>query len=406
VTEIIDDQALPDTDRVLTDWLASPAEATGTIAAEAWRIGEEIAAPVADEVDSEGRFPVEAVDALRQSGLLAALVPVELGGGGATLVEVAAGIRALAVHCSSSALVFAMHSVEVYNLVRHGNTPTLRAVIDDVVAKGLLLANANSEVGTGGDLSRSRCALEDRDGVLHLEKDALAISYGEYAGAIVAIARSNPEAAETDQVMIVARNEQVTLTRTSEWNAMGLRGTCSNGFHLTADISPDAVFPVPFSVISNDGAAQARQILLSAAWVGLTEAAASRAHAFVRAAARRSIGTLPPSAMRLADLEREVQAARGLLVGSALRYAALDRAGDSQNAGLMVALRGLKVSTSELAVKTATAAISICGMAGFRTDTPFALNRIVRDAHGSIVMVSNDRLTSDNAQLLVARKTV
>jgi acyl-CoA dehydrogenase len=71
-----------------------------------------------------------------------------------------------------------------------------------------------------------------------------------------------------------------------------------------------------------------------------------------------------------------------------------------------VGLRGLKVSTSELAVKTATAALSICGMAGFRRDTPFALDRIVRDAHGGLVMVSNDRLMNDNAQLLVARKAL
>jgi acyl-CoA dehydrogenase len=221
----------------------------------------------------------------------------------------------------------------------------------------------------------------------------------------VTIARPNPDAAETDQVMMVIRKSQYSLERTSDWNAMGLRGTCSSGFHLTADVDPDAVFPVPFSVISNDGAAQVR-LVLYAAWVGLAEAAAAKAHAYVRAAARRSIGTLPPSAMRLAEMANDLQAARSLLLGSALRFEALDRVGDPEDAGLMMAIRSFKVSASELAVKTAAAALGICGMAGFRTDTPFSLDRIVRDAHGSLVMVSNDRLMSDNAQLLVARKSV
>ncbi|WP_460520005.1 acyl-CoA dehydrogenase family protein [Humibacter antri] len=393
-------------DEVLIDGLSAPAAGAGDPERVAWRIGVEVAGPVADEVDERARFPHEAVTAMRESGLLAALVPVELGGGGASLAEVAQAVRALAVHCTSSALVLGMHSIEVFNLVRHGTTPALRAVLQEVANDGLLLANANSEVGIGGDVSRSRCALEQRDGGWHLEKDALAISYGEYADAIVTIARPNADAAETDQVMMVCRKRDATLERTSEWNTMGLRGTCSSGFHLSADIRSDALFPVPFSVISNDGAGQARQILLSAVWVGLAEAAAAKAHSFVNAAARRSIGTLPPSAMRLAELASELQSARSLLIASALRYEALDRTGDGQDAGLIVGLRALKVSTSEVAVKTATSALSICGMAGFRRDTAFALDRIVRDAHGGLVMVSNDRLMNDNAQLLVARKAL
>jgi acyl-CoA dehydrogenase len=400
--ELVDDN----TDQAVIDGLAAPSAGVGAIAAVAWRIGEEVAAPHADDVDSRSRFPVEAVEALRSSGLLAALVPTELGGGGARLIEVAGAVRALAVHCASTSLVLAMHSIEVFNLVRHGSTPGLRDVLRDVVTNGLLLANANSESGIGGDVSRSRCALEPRGEGWHLEKDALAISYGAYADAIVTIARSSVDAAETDQVMMVCRKSDVQLQETSEWKTLGLRGTCSSGFHLSADVPAGAIFPVPFSVIANDGAAQARQILLCAAWVGLSEAAGAKAHAFVRAAARKNIGTLPPSAIHLAELANDLQSARSLLVGSALRFEELDRIGNAEDAGLMVALRSLKVYTSELAAKTASKALGICGMAGFRTDTPFSMDRVIRDAHGSLVMVSNDRLLTDNAQLLVARKAL
>jgi acyl-CoA dehydrogenase len=404
VLQVIDGGREDSPDIAVLDALAAPSIATGSLAAAAWRIGAEIAAPNAEDVDTASRFPSETIDALRAEGLLAALVPVELGGQGARLIDVAGAVRALAAHCASSALVLAMHSIEVFNLARHGSTPGLQAVLADVAGKGLLLANANSEVGIGGDVSRSRCGLESDGDGWQLEKDCLAISYGEYADAIVTIARRTADAAETDQVMMVVPKSDFTLQKISEWNTMGLRGTCSSGFHLSAKVAADAIFPVPFAVIANDGAAQARQILLSAAWVGLAEAAGSRAHAFVRAAAKKSIGTLPPAAVHLAELAAGIQQGRSLLAASALHFEALDRAGDAQNAGLMVTLRAMKVSTSELAVRTATNALGICGMAGFGRATPFAMDRIVRDSHGSLVMVSNDRLMADNAQLLIVRK--
>lgn len=401
----IDGELVPDDgDYALLDGLASPSDSMGPLAATAWRIGVEIAGPHADEVDAESRFPAEAVEALRREGLLAALVPVEFGGGGARLVDVANAVRALAVHCASSALVFGMHSIEVFNLARHGSTPTLRKVLEDVVANGLLLANANSEVGAGGDAFRSLCALEPRGDGWHLEKEALAISYGEYADAIVTSSRPSVDAAETDQVMVICRKADFTLQKTSEWNTMGLRGTCSSGFHLSAEIAADAIFPMPSTVIANEGGIHARQILLCAVWVGLAEAAGAKAHAYVRAAARKNIGVLPPSAVHLAELAAEIQSARSLLIGSALRFEDLERADEAQHAGFIVALRALKVSTSNLAVKAATSALAICGMAGFGRATPFSLDRIIRDAHGGLVMVSNDRLIGDNAQLLVARK--
>ena len=54
------------------------------LVSEARRIGEEVAAKWADEVDRDGRFPAETVAALRTSGLLGAMVPARWGGAGAS----------------------------------------------------------------------------------------------------------------------------------------------------------------------------------------------------------------------------------------------------------------------------------------------------------------------------------
>ena len=43
----------------------------------------------------------------------------------------------------------------MFVLLKHGKTPALRRVVDEIVDKQLLIANANSEVGIGGDVMRS-----------------------------------------------------------------------------------------------------------------------------------------------------------------------------------------------------------------------------------------------------------
>ena len=275
------------------------------------RIGAEVAGPAASEVDVEARFPHESVDAFRESGLLSAAIPRELGGAGVRPSEMAAAVRAIARHCCSSALVLAMHSTEVSNMARHGNTEALRELQREIAVERLLVANANSEVGTGGDNSRSVCSLEYEDGRVTLRKEALAISYGEYADLITATTRRAPSSEPSDQVQVILRRPQ--LEPRSDWDAMGLRGTCSRAFLLTAEVDEELIYPVPFSVIGSAGGLQGQLLFLSAVWVGLAEASADKAHRYVRAAAKRNPEVTPPSALRLAELSAVLEQDRALL---------------------------------------------------------------------------------------------
>ena len=115
---------------------------------------------------------------------------------------------------------------------------------------------------------------------------------------------------------------------------------------------------------------------------------------------------MPPTALRLSELAVELQEGRSVLVSAALRFDELDKVGDVQNPGYILAMRSLKVSTSTLAVRTATKALAIIGLAGYRRDSPFTLDRILRDSHGGVIMGSNERSLQDNAQMLLARKQI
>ncbi len=133
----------------VTDTATDVTETDG-LARKMERIGEEVAAPAADEVDLTGRFPAETIDALKSERLLSALVPEAFGGMGASVAEVSDGLVALGRHCASSAMVVAMHHIQVACLVRHGRSPLLRDYLVDLVSKQYLLASATTEVGTGG----------------------------------------------------------------------------------------------------------------------------------------------------------------------------------------------------------------------------------------------------------------
>ncbi len=386
------------------DGVVAPSLVEGEWARVGWEVGRDVAAPVADEVDRDARVPREAIEAMRQRGLLSMLLPRDAGGGEAGVAEAAQVARVLAGHCASSALVFAMHSIEAYNLRRHGTSSPLRDLAREAAADGLLIANANSEVGVGGDVSRSIAAVDTTTTSWTLDKACLAISYAEASDLIFASARRDEDAAETDQVFVALRRGDCRLETQSGWDTLGLRGTCSQGYRLSGPVARGSVFPVPFATIANDGGGQVRQLLLSAVWVGLADAALARAHAFVQAAARKAVGTVPPGALRVAEIAERVQGARALLVAAAERFASLEAAGQLENLPFQMSLRTLKVATSSAAVEAATRALEVCGIVGFKRDSPFSMDRIVRDAHGGLVMVSNDRYLQDNARTLLVAK--
>jgi acyl-CoA dehydrogenase len=376
-------------------------ETIESYASIASRIGVEVSGPAAEDVDVNARFPHESVAAFRETGLLSAMVPTELGGRGARPSEIAAAVRAIAAHCCSSALVLAMHSMEISNLSRHGTTEPLRELQREVLADQLLFANANSEVGAGGDVGRSICALERVDGRVTLTKEALAISYGEYADMVVATARRTVDSEPGDQVQVIMRRPE--LEPRSEWDALGLRGTCSRAFVLRADIDEDLIYPVPFSLIGAAGGLQAQLLFLSSVWVGVADAAAAQAHTYVRAAGRKDPSTTPPSALRLSELSGGLNQSRALLdsVGRAVDAADAENIDDP---ALLSSLRTLKISTSRIGVDVARGALEICGIAAYQRGTKFTIERLLRDAHGGLVMVSNDRYLWANADILRARK--
>jgi acyl-CoA dehydrogenase len=372
----------------------------GEVAERMAVIADTVAGPAADDVDRRGRFPSETLAALKAEGLLAALVPLEFGGGGAGVAEVSQGLVALGKRCASSAMVVAMHHIQVACLVRHGRNDVLRGYLGEVAAHQYLLASATTEVGTGGDVRSSICALEVTDGRFRLEKQAPVISYADEADAVLVTARRTAESPESDQVIVVCRPPGLELEQVGEWNALGFRGTCSTGFVLRATGDARLVLEDPYGDISTQTMLPVAHLLWASVWLGIATDAVELARKFVQAEARRKPGTMPPAALRLADVTVVHQQFIDMVHSSLARFAAADSDGLSSIA-FGVGMNALKVSASTLVVDIVRECMLICGLASYRLDTPYSLGRHLRDSMGASLMVNNDRIMANNAQMLL-----
>jgi acyl-CoA dehydrogenase len=375
----------------------------GAVAARMAAIADEVAGPAAADVDERGRFPFETLAACKSEGLLAALVPVEFGGGGATLSEVSQGLVALGKRCASSAMVVAMHHIQVACLVRHGRNELLRDYLEELAAHQYLLASATTEVGTGGDVRSSICALEVADGRFRVQKQAPVISYADEADAVLVTARRTADSPESDQVIVLCRPPGLELEQVGEWNALGFRGTCSTGFMLRAEGDARSVLDEPYADISTRTMLPTAHLLWSSVWLGIASDAVELARKFVQSEARRKPGTAPPAALRLAEVTVVHQQFVDMVQSSLARFEAAEADVDRLSSiGFGVGMNALKVSASTLVVDIVRECMLICGLASYRLDTPYALGRHLRDSMGAALMVNNDRIMANNTQMLLA----
>ncbi|MBL8674266.1 MAG: acyl-CoA/acyl-ACP dehydrogenase [Rhodospirillales bacterium] len=376
------------------------------LAQRARAVGAAVAARHADSVDKEARFPRESFAALRDAKLLGAMVPRDLGGEGAPIAEIVEACHALGHFCPSTAMIYAMHQIQVACVVRHGQgVEWHRGLMRRLAADQLLLASATTEAGVGGDVRSSVCAVE-RDGErFSLAKNATVISYGADADGILATARRAPDAPASDQVIVAVLRDDYALERTSTWDTLGMRGTCSDGYWLRAKGHVEQILPAPYAEMSAQTMLPVTHLVWSAMWSGIASDAVGRARAYIRAEARRKPGATPPGALRLSETVADLQLMRANVAAATRRYEAAMAAPDTLGSlAFAVSMNALKTGSADIAVRIIHQALLVCGLSAYRNDTDYSLGRHLRDAHSAALMVSNDRIHGNTANLLLALK--
>ena len=365
-----------------------------------------IAAMHADDVDKAGRFPKEAVDAMKAERLMGIQIPVDCGGEGRSTSEIAELCTIMAQGCAASAMIFAMHQIKVSSLVSHGTEALWhRDFMRQICAEQLLLGSATTEGGIGGNLRNSICAIEVEGDHCRLEKDATVISYGKQADAILITSRAHKDAPPSDQVMTVFLRDQYTLEQTQVWDTLGMRGTCSDGFLFKGEAPAEQILPKPFAEIAAQSMLASSHLLWSALWYGIAVDAFAKAQTFVRTAARKAPGTQPPGLVQLAEMSSQLQVIRSnIQAGLASYEQALKEPDRLSSMGFAVAMNNVKIASSEMILPVIHQALRICGIMGYKNGTPYSLGRHLRDAHSAELMISNDRILGNTATMLLVHK--
>lgn len=370
---------------------------TEDIPARARRVAA-VAEQYAAEVDRDGRVPLEAIAQAKTERLFGVLAPRALGGEDASHAEVVEACFILGQACASTAMIYAMHQVKAACIVRHGQGDAWHeGFLERLTEQQLLLASSTTEGKSGGAVRSSDSAIVHSGGRIQLEREASVISYGEAADGLVTTARRSPDAAPSDQVLLVLDRRDYNLTRTGGWNTLGMRGTVSAGFKLRAEADPEQILPHPYGRIHAESMVPSAHLFWSATWAGIAAGSVERARRYIRKSIRTE-GKPPPAVAHLSNAMAALRAMRALIATTTARFESIkDDPAALAALDFQSAITLLKVDASELAVQAVTHALRACGLSGYRNDGDASLARHMRDVLSAPIMINNDRILADLA---------
>jgi acyl-CoA dehydrogenase len=326
-----------------------------------------VAAAYAAQVDEKASFPEDAIAAARSQRLLGIMVPHEFGGDGATVSIAAEICYDLGRACSSTGMIYAMHQSNVACLIRHaGRRAQDMRILRRVGTDQILLASSTTEGQRGANIRSSEAALEWRGKRVMLDREATVVSYGAHADGILTIARRSADAAKSDQVLTLFLKDDYQLEPAIGWDTLGMRGTCSTGFHLRAEAASDQVLPDSYERIHQHTMMPVSHLLWASVWAGIAAGAVERARLFMRKSTRHAEGQLPPAATHFARAIASLRSLRGLVASSLDHYEkAMNNEVVLESFEFQTAMNLLKVSASETAISTVMSAFQACGLAGY-----------------------------------------
>ena len=330
-------------------------------------IANDIEQMAADHDDADS-FVETGFTRLKEAGFFKALVPTELGGGGATIGTMCECIRILGRSCGSTALAFAMHSHLVAAAAwrrEHQNAPT-EGLLRKVAEQDLILVSSggNDWLDSGGTMTKTEGG--------YIFNGRKPFASGSPMGDMLVTSAVEEEEDGTKTVLHFAIPLKADgVTHAPTWQVMGMRGTGSNDIVIDGLFVPDAAISgrrpagewhMLFHVICKIAFA-----LIYAAYLGLAEAARDKA---VALAAKRAPD--PLVAQIAGQLDNEVLSAQ-LAHARAIEIAE-DWAPGPDTTSAACACRTL---TGRHVIEATSKAMELAGGQGFYRKT--GLERIFRD---------------------------
>jgi alkylation response protein AidB-like acyl-CoA dehydrogenase len=354
---------------------------------KAQKIATHVLAPSAAQNDKLGRFSTEAVESLGQSGLLALMLPIDVGGSGLGPRTFAAVVAALAEADASVAMVYLMHilGAAAISAARPGAAQAVTPILREIGAGRHLSTLAFSEAGSRSHfwapVSRAH---RNGDGVRISAKKSWVTSAG-YAQSYVVSSLAPEGMGPTDSTLYVLPAETGGLSVVAPWDGLGLRANASAPIALE-----DCQIPSDFQ-LTDDGAgfdAMLNAVLplfslgTAAVALGLCRAAVAGTAAHLKSAKFEHLGqslgeSLPTLRAQLAAMQIDTD-------GLSSRIDDLIEHLEKPREMTMLHVLETKAAAGEIAISVTSAAMRVCGGAAFSKH--LSIERLFRDAHAGAVM--------------------
>jgi len=329
--------------------------------------------PSVTESDQTGEISHTAFEILRSSGMTAALVPREFGGGGATHAEMGTMLRELGRHDPATAVTLSMHShVLAAQVWRHNRGMNAEGAFRKVVDDHAIFVNSGASdwVGSTGE---ARVV----EGGFRVSARKSPISGCEVGTILTTSVRwdSAPDGPSVIHCTIPCGAEGVRIDRT--WDTMGLRATGSHTVVLDDVFVPEAAVSLvrPADVwhpIWNTVLGAALPLIMSA-YVGIADEAIDIARATVDGRSDPHVLQLVGEMMNAHTTAADVIAAM-FMDADNLNFDNTDR----------LACRALsrKTIVCQNVIETVRLAIEVTGGLGYTRSSD--LERLYRDVHGCL----------------------
>ncbi|MGA5215382.1 acyl-CoA dehydrogenase [Streptomyces cinereoruber] len=332
-------------------------------------------APFAAEVDEEGRFPQEALDALVANDLHAVHVPESYGGAGADALATVIVIEEVARVCGSSSLIPAVNKLGSLPVILSGSEE-LKAKFLGPLAKGdAMFSYALSEPDAGSDAAgmKTRAVRDGDTWVLNGVKRWITNAGVSQYYTVMAVTDPDKRSKGISAFVVDKDDEGVSFGAPEK--KLGIKGSPTREVYL------DNVRIPADRMIGAEGTGFATamktldhtRITIAAQAIGIAQGALDYAKGYVKERKQfgKPIADFQGVQFMLADMAMKLEAARQLTYAAAAKSERVD--GDLTFFGAAA-----KCFASDVAMEVTTDAVQLLGGYGYTRDYP--VERMMRDA--------------------------
>lgn len=332
-------------------------------------------APLAMEIDAQGRIPKELIAKLGENGFLGSYIPEEYGGAGMDYSSYAIIVEEISRACASTGVLVSAHtSLCVWPILEFGTEEQKKKYLPKLATGEHIGSFCLSEPGAGSDAGSLTTFAEDKGDHYEITGAKNWITNGREADIAIVFAKTSktPDYKGISAFIVETKSPGYEIIKIED--KLGIRGSS------TAALAYDKIKVPKENLLGADGKGfrvamatlDGGRIGIAAQALGISEAAFryARGYSLERIQFGKPLADLQAIQFMLADMSTKIAASRLLIMDASAKK---DRKEFYSKTSAQA-----KLFAAEAAMWITTKAIQICGGNGYTKEYP--VERYFRDA--------------------------